>query len=145
MQANINHISEKVENEWSQCLHRNDQSGFSRLYDVYSGALFGLIVKRINNFEGAENLLCDVFVKAWSSRFGYDASKARIFTWLSSIAREVCIDYLRSKVSVENEELFVLTKNIDNISCNSCDLGKLTNNRENDERKMKATDVKRFA
>lgn len=80
-----------------QCLQGNDERLFSKLYDYYSGALFGLIMKWIKDSEVAENLLQDVFLKAWRCREMYDASKGKIFTWLYNISRNICIDYLRSK------------------------------------------------
>ncbi|MDP4263290.1 MAG: RNA polymerase sigma factor [Bacteroidota bacterium] len=96
--ATITHpLPDQKEIELTQCLKNGDQRHFSRLYDHYSGALFGLILKWIRDTEVAENLLQDVFVKAWRSRELYDASKGKIFTWLYNIARHICIDHLRSK------------------------------------------------
>lgn len=79
------------------CLANYDERHFARLYDRFSGALFGVILSRIGDMEVAENLLQDVFVKAWRYRKLYDASKGRVFTWLYNITRSTCIDHLRSK------------------------------------------------
>lgn len=80
-----------------QCLADDDQRGFSMLYDRYSGAMYGMIIKWIKDGGTAENLLQDVFVKAWRNRQQYDAAKGSLFTWLYNIARNICIDHLRSK------------------------------------------------
>lgn len=87
---------EQKENEMLQCLQGCERN-FSKLYDNYSAALFGLIISWIQDRETAQNLLQDVFVKAWRSRDLYDAAKGKIFTWLYNITRHICIDHLRSK------------------------------------------------
>ena len=85
------------EQEYLKCLQSNDERRFSKLYDRYSAAVFGLILKWVNDTGVAENLLQDVFVKAWRCRGLYNPDKGRIFTWLHNIARNICIDHLRSK------------------------------------------------
>jgi RNA polymerase sigma-70 factor, ECF subfamily len=90
-------LPDQKQDDMIQCLQGSDQRHFSKLYVNYSGALFGLIMKWIRDTEVAENLLQDVFVKAWRCRELYDASKGKIFTWLYNITRNICIDHLRSK------------------------------------------------
>lgn len=52
----------------------------------------------------AEELLQDVFVKIWKNINRYEPGKAALFTWMVSIARNTCIDHLRSKQH-KNESL----------------------------------------
>ncbi len=84
---------------------------FSRLYEQYSGALFGLILKWVRDIETAENLLQDVFIKAWRSRDLYDPGKGKIFTWMYNITRNICIDHLRSK-AYKKSRLSVLSNDM---------------------------------
>src|SRR5262249_45009315 len=51
----------------------------------------------VKDIHVAENLLQDAFVKAWNSRECYDPAKGRLFTWLFNIARNLSIDYYRSR------------------------------------------------
>jgi RNA polymerase sigma-70 factor (ECF subfamily) len=112
MTISINQASpDQKENEMLDCLQGNDQRYFSKLYDNYSGPLFGLIVKWIKDTEVAENLLQDAFVKAWRSRELYDAAKGKIFTWLYNITRHICIDHLRSK-ACKKSKVSILSDNI---------------------------------
>jgi RNA polymerase sigma factor (sigma-70 family) len=83
----------------------NNQQLFGVLYDSYSKALFGVIKKIIENDEVAEDLLQEVFIKIWNSRHAYESSKGRLFTWMVSIARNSCIDYLRSKQNRFDEKM----------------------------------------
>jgi RNA polymerase sigma factor (sigma-70 family) len=93
-----NPLREQAEQEAQLCLHGDDTRHFSRLYDRFSEALFGFIVHWTEDNEVSENLLQDVFVKAWRNRTTYDPSKGRVFTWLYNIARNTCIDHFRSRM-----------------------------------------------
>jgi RNA polymerase sigma-70 factor (ECF subfamily) len=86
-----------TEDEMLYCLQSNDQRDFSKLYDHFSAALSGILQRWVKDTETAENLLQDVFVKAWCNRDKYEAGKGRIFTWLYRITRNTCIDYFRSR------------------------------------------------
>ena len=67
------------------------------LYDMYSGALLGVISRIVPQIEVAEDLLQETFLKIWNSAESYDSSKGRLFTWMMNIARNLSIDKLRSK------------------------------------------------
>lgn len=85
------------EEELIQLLKTGDESAFSYLYDHYSGALFGVIFKIINDQSLAEDILQEAFVKIWNNFSSYDSSKGRLFTWMLNITRNLTIDTLRSK------------------------------------------------
>ena len=106
-----NKIPDQKENEFLQCLQSNDHRQFSIFYNAFSAALFGLIVRWIGDSIEAENLLQDVFVKAWRNRARYDPSKSRVFTWLYNIARNSCIDHLRSKTYKQQSKTAALNFN----------------------------------
>jgi RNA polymerase sigma-70 factor, ECF subfamily len=93
----INPVKEQAEQEAQFLLHSDDTRHFSRLYDRFSQALFGFILHWTEDSEVSENILQDVFVKAWRNRTTYDPSKGRVFTWLYNIARNTCIDHFRSR------------------------------------------------
>jgi RNA polymerase sigma-70 factor (ECF subfamily) len=95
--TNYQTITPANEQEFICWLQGDDERQFSKLYDRFSAAVFGLILKWMQDEGTAENLLQDVFVKAWRCRHLYDASKGRLFTWLHNIARNICIDHMRSK------------------------------------------------
>lgn len=86
-----------TEEELVQALQDGSNQGFEKIYARFSGVLYGTMMKWVNDSQMAENLLQDVFVKAWANRLSYDAGKGRLFTWLYNIARNLCIDYYRSR------------------------------------------------
>ncbi|MEP7318586.1 MAG: sigma-70 family RNA polymerase sigma factor [Panacibacter sp.] len=77
-------------------LRLKDCSAFAELYDKYAPALFGIIYKIVHDTSIGEELLQDVFVKVWKNIERYDAGKGTLFTWMLNIARNTCLDYLRS-------------------------------------------------
>ncbi len=74
-----------------------DSSILEYLYDNYSAALYGVIVRICQDRTVAEDILQDSFTKIWLNRGRYDASQATVFTWMLTIARRSAIDYIRSR------------------------------------------------
>ena len=85
------------EEELVNGLKRQDVVAMNALYNMYSGALLGVISRVVIQTEVAEDLLQETFVKIWNSAGSYDASKGRLFTWMMNVARNLSIDKLRSK------------------------------------------------
>jgi RNA polymerase sigma-70 factor (ECF subfamily) len=78
-------------------LQNRDEQGLRVLYDHYSAALYGVILRIVMDKETAEDVLQESFVKIWNNAASYDASKGRLYTWLLNIARNSAIDKTRSK------------------------------------------------
>ncbi|QQS30311.1 MAG: RNA polymerase sigma factor [Sphingobacteriales bacterium] len=85
------------EDELINRLKERDEPAFAELYDHYSGILFGLIVRIVQDYVDAENLLQDSFVKIWLNIERYDPEKGCFATWLINVARNTAIDFTRSK------------------------------------------------
>lgn len=78
-------------------MQNKNEAGFHHLYEHYSGALYGVILRIVQSKEYTEEIIQDVFVKIWHSIGQYDAGKGRFYTWMINIARNTAIDYLKSK------------------------------------------------
>lgn len=104
-------LSKKIsltEEELVNALKRQDTIAIKALYDMYSGALMGVISRVIQQSEVAEDLLQETFLKIWNSAGSYDSSKGRLFTWMMNVARNLSIDKLRSKDfknSIKNQDI----------------------------------------
>lgn len=77
-------------------LQQGDERAVSIIYENYSSALYGVILKITIDEAIAEDALQESFIKIWKNAKKYDASKAKLFTWLYRIARNTAIDKLRS-------------------------------------------------
>lgn len=78
-------------------LKERHPNGARALYDMYSAALFGAIIRIIPNQSQAEDILQETFIRLWQSTPLYQPEKGRLFTWMISIARNSAIDRLRAK------------------------------------------------
>ena len=76
---------------------QKDESAFAELYARYSENILGVIYSILHDQELSEEVLQDVFVKAWNNASSYNTKKGRFFTWLLNIARNAAIDKTRSK------------------------------------------------
>lgn len=93
------------ESEFIQKLKTGDTAAFTDLYDRYSSALFGIISHLVQNPADAENLLQDTFVKIWRNIGLFDPEKGRLYTFMSTIARRMALDFLRSSYKVHQKNI----------------------------------------
>lgn len=77
-------------------LKAKDRTALEYLYDHYSGALYGVVFRVLQQEDVAEEVLQDVFIKIWDRFEQYDSSKGKLFTWMLNIARNQAIDKTRS-------------------------------------------------
>jgi len=74
-----------------------DKLALEYLYDHFSQALYGIILRIVGSENIAQEVLQDVILKVWNNIGSYDSKKGRLFTWLLNLARNQAIDKLRSK------------------------------------------------
>ena len=86
-----------IDEQFIQDLKSRSESAFSKLYDNYSAALYGILFRMIGKEEIAQDALQESFVKIWRNIDSYDKSKGSLFTWMLNISRNHAIDVLRSK------------------------------------------------
>lgn len=67
------------------------------MYQQYSDALYGIILRILKRQEDAEEVLQVVFLKIWNNIDSYSDTKATLFTWMAQIARNAAIDRSRLK------------------------------------------------
>jgi RNA polymerase sigma factor (sigma-70 family) len=79
-------------------LRSNSREGFEYLYDNYSSALYGIILKIVKDEERAADVLQDAFLKIWKNMGSYNVEKGTLFTWILNVARNTAIDKLRVEV-----------------------------------------------
>ena len=93
---------EKLQPPDEELMHRvagGDGDALAQLFGRYSGAVFSLGYRMLNDREGAEELLNEAFVRVWRQAPSFDARRGKFSTWLMSVARNLGIDELRSRRS----------------------------------------------
>jgi RNA polymerase sigma factor (sigma-70 family) len=101
LQHNVNSVTKTIYDEESlvKLLKQQNRTAFEYLYQKYSSALLGIIMRTVENEDTANDLLQEVFVKIWKNIESFQPEKGRLYTWMLNIARNLAIDYLRSKQS----------------------------------------------
>lgn len=78
-------------------LQDGDEHALSQLYDKYSGALYHVILRMVENKDLAQDLLQETFISIWQKSNQYNPDKGRFYTWAYRIARHKVLNYLRSQ------------------------------------------------
>jgi len=88
------------------------RQGFARLVSEYSERLYWQIRKMVLSHDDANDILQDVFIKAWTNLENF-RGEAKLTTWLYRIAINESITYLNKKrsqnnVSIDADDSFLI-------------------------------------
>lgn len=84
---------------------RRDRAAFERLYRETSPKLFGVALRILKREDWAEEVLQECYVRIWDHAQDFRAGLAAPMTWMTSIVRNRCLDWLRRpKLEVIDEE-----------------------------------------
>jgi RNA polymerase sigma-70 factor (ECF subfamily) len=87
-----------TEAETVAALRGPDPHGAARaLYRSYGPELYGFAIRRLGDEGLAEELVQDVFTRAWHQAERYEPARASVRTWLYAIARNALIDAERRR------------------------------------------------
>jgi RNA polymerase sigma-70 factor (ECF subfamily) len=74
-----------------------DPEAFARLYDAYVERVTRYIYFRVSEETDTEDLVSQVFLKAWENLDRYKMGSSPFIAWLYTIARNLVIDHYRTK------------------------------------------------
>src|SRR4051812_43315900 len=86
----------REERELVQRARGGDKDAFRLLVESHQDKLFGLVISMVSVREQAEDLLQEIFVKAYFALDSFE-SQSSFYTWLYRIASNHCLDFLRKK------------------------------------------------
>lgn len=96
-------------------LKGQEKGALSYLYDHYSAALYGMVLRIVKQECLAEEVLQDVFLKIWNTIGQYNADKGRLYTWMFRIARNQSLDKLRTKEMQQELKTSAIADNLASI------------------------------
>ncbi len=82
-----------------------DAEAFGQLYETYLDRIYRYIYFRVTDEQTAEDLISQVFTKAWENLDRYQPSGRPFIAWLYTIAHNTVIDHYRTRkdtVAIEN-------------------------------------------
>jgi RNA polymerase sigma-70 factor (ECF subfamily) len=74
---------------------RRDQAALARLYALSSAKLFGVALRILRREDWAEDVLQECYVRIWDHAADYRPGLGAPLTWMTSIVRNRCLDWLR--------------------------------------------------
>lgn len=72
-----------------------DEAALASLYDRYSGMLYALLLRILNDTGAAEEVLQDLFLHVWRGADRFDASRGTLAAWLLVMGRSRALSRLR--------------------------------------------------
>src|SRR5437899_913940 len=94
------HAMDRPRTDEDQALVARTQSGeataFDQLVVKYTPRLYGLVYNMTSNHEDTNDLLQDVFAKAYKSIRGF-RGKSSFYTWIHSIAVNMTLNFLKKR------------------------------------------------
>lgn len=82
----------------------DDRASLKSLYECTSAKLYGICLRLLGDDAEAQEVLQDVYLTVWRKGASFDSTRASPITWLSTIARNRCLDRLRAR-QVATEDL----------------------------------------
>jgi RNA polymerase sigma-70 factor (ECF subfamily) len=83
-----------LEDLLAACAQR-DEGAFARLYQATAPKLFGVALRILRREDWAEEVLQDCYVSIWNHAGRYSSGLSAPLTWMTSIVRNRCLDWLR--------------------------------------------------
>ncbi len=78
--------------EWTDRFRAGDDRALRQAFDRYGGMVQRVGMLRLGNHHDAEELVQQVFVRAWKGRAGFDPTRGSLGAWLLGIARRLIAD-----------------------------------------------------
>ena len=72
-----------------------NQSAFSELYSLTAPKLFGVALRILRRQDWAEEVLQECYLSMWNHAGEYAVARSAPLTWMTSIVRNRCLDWLR--------------------------------------------------
>lgn len=106
---------EPKDNVLVMCTKEGDASAFDELVRRYSPRVYGLVYNMTSNHEETNDLLQDIFLKAFRSIKGFRGDSS-FYTWVHTIAINMTINFLKKRNRRRSMSLDDMDARIENDS-----------------------------
>ncbi|MDN4524296.1 RNA polymerase sigma factor [Fictibacillus fluitans] len=92
-------------------VQNGDKSALEQIYDRYEKLLFSFAFRMTQNKDTAEDVIQEVFIKLWRKKGVYSEEKGKFSSWLLTVTRNTCLDFIRkakgNEVELEDRDSLV--------------------------------------
>lgn len=108
-------LKEKLDKELMALVMKKHRPALEELYDRHIKLIYGFIFKFTNgNAEKTKEIVQLVFLKLWTTKSSYNSEKGHFLSWLLTVTRNVCVDYVRKdSVHIRNNKHMDMSHPID--------------------------------
>lgn len=95
-----------------KALKEGDKNALYGLYDMYSGSMYGVILRIVGDEDEANDVLQETFITIWQKIASYDPDKGRFYTWTYRIAKNLSLNRIRNKkqfIQMEDSGVYNMT------------------------------------
>ena len=78
-----------------EALCQGDRRAYQAIVDRHCQAISHYALRMLGNQGDAEDITQDTFLRLWLKADQWQASKAKLTTWLHRIAHNLCVDFMR--------------------------------------------------
>lgn len=120
-----------------------DRNAFERLYRLASPRLFSICLRVLPDRAEAEDVLQEVFTSIWHKAEQFDPGRAGAMAWMAMIARNRCIDRLRTPGHAARSTAIELGDDLPGNGASPADEAEASSERERLQRCMDTLDERR--
>ncbi len=93
----LSRMEKETDESILQRIAADDDAAFAALYDRFSGRLYALALRILEDEQDARDALQEGFLYLWEKASNFDPTKSKAYTWSVMIFRHKAIDRLRSR------------------------------------------------
>ena len=90
-----------------------DQQAMTELFDRYSGMVYSVALRVLNDPGQAEDVMQEIFFQVWRNPNAFMAGRGSVGAWLAVMARNRAIDSLRRRRPTDSVDEVVLASSSD--------------------------------
>ena len=92
-------MSEEEFNLAMKQMAAGDMNALRHVYDAYLKLIYAICFKKLQHKEAAEDVTSDFFIRLYNSAASFNG-QGHHKTWIATIAKNMCIDYMRKNKRV---------------------------------------------
>jgi RNA polymerase sigma-70 factor, ECF subfamily len=96
---NTKSFGDCLRQSWHIAKNGNNNNTYNEIYKNFNKPILNYIYNKVKNIEDAQDICQEVFIRLHKHLANYDVYKAKISTWLYTIANNLIIDHYRTDKS----------------------------------------------